>query len=177
MPALDWITIHGFKSLRSVEKLPLRSINVIIGANGSGKSNFISAFSFLHAIREGRLEETVKRAGGADEVLFYGRGETDKIKLGISCENLDGKGYFLFPRSSISKTPLRMANSIGLIDGGYRGEIMAACDNIKDYDFSISKGDRLFQLVSADLSEIEFKITDNLSDSSRGKGGFGSTGA
>ena len=54
---------------------------------------------------------------------------------------------------------------------------MAACDNIKDYDFSISKGDRLFQLVSADLSEIEFKITDNLSDSSRGKGGFGSTGA
>ena len=84
-------------------------------------------------------------------------GETAKIKLGISCENLDGKGYFLFPRSSISKTPLRMANSIGLIDGGYRGEIMAACDNIKDYDFSISKGDRLFQLVSADLSEIEFK--------------------
>ena len=104
-------------------------------------------------------------------------GETAKIKLGISCESMDGKGYFLFPRSSISKTPLRLANSIGLIDGGYRGEIMAVCDNIKDYDFSISKGDRLFQLVSADLSEIEFKITDNLSDSSRGKGGFGSTGA
>ena len=104
-------------------------------------------------------------------------GETAKIKLGVSCENLDGKGYFLFPRSSISKTPLRMANSIGLIDGGYRGEIMAVCDNIKDYDFSISKGDRLFQLVSADLSEIEFEITDNLSDSTRGKGGFGSTGA
>ncbi len=104
-------------------------------------------------------------------------GETGKVKLGISCENLDGKGYFLFPRSSISKTPLRMANSIGLIDGGYRGEIMAVCDNIKDYDFSISKGDRLFQLVSADLSSIEFKITDNLSDSTRGEGGFGSTGA
>ena len=104
-------------------------------------------------------------------------GETAKIKLGVSCENLDGKGYFLFPRSSISKTPLRMANSIGLIDGGYRGEIMAVCDNIKDYDFSISKGDRLFQLVSADLSSIEFEITDNLSDSTRGEGGFGSTGA
>ncbi len=103
-------------------------------------------------------------------------GETAKIKLGISCENLDGKGYFLFPRSSISKTPLRMANSIGLIDGGYRGEIMAVCDNIKDYDFSISKGDRLFQLVSADLSTIEFKIVKELSDSTRGSGGFGSTG-
>ena len=103
-------------------------------------------------------------------------GETGKIKLGISCENIDGKGYFLFPRSSISKTPLRMANSIGLIDGGYRGEIMAVCDNIKDYEFSISKGDRLFQLVSADLSSIEFKIVENLSDSTRGEGGFGSTG-
>ena len=103
-------------------------------------------------------------------------GETAKIKLGISCESMDGKGYFLFPRSSISKTPLRLANSIGLIDGGYRGEIMAVCDNIKDYDFSISKGDRLFQLVSADLSTIEFKIVKELSDSTRGSGGFGSTG-
>ena len=104
-------------------------------------------------------------------------GETSKIKLGISCENLEGNGYFLFPRSSISKTPLRMANSIGLIDEGYRGEIMAVCDNIKNYEFSISKGDRLFQLVSADLSSIEFKIVDELSDSTRGEGGFGSTGA
>tara|TARA_B100000287_G_scaffold188955_1_gene178586 strand:+ start:98 stop:535 length:438 start_codon:yes stop_codon:yes gene_type:complete len=102
--------------------------------------------------------------------------ETAKIKLGISCESIDGKGYFLFPRSSISKTPLRLANSIGLIDGGYRGEIMAVCDNIKDYDFSISKGDRLFQLVSADLSTIEFEIVKELSDSTRGSGGFGSTG-
>ena len=104
-------------------------------------------------------------------------GETKKIKLGISCENQDGKGYFLFPRSSISKTPLRMANSIGLIDAGYRGEIMAVCDNIKDYDFSIKKGDRLFQLVSSDLSDIEFSIVDKLSDTTRGAGGFGSTGA
>jgi len=102
--------------------------------------------------------------------------ETKKIKLGISCENQDNKGYFLFPRSSISKTPLRMANSIGLIDGGYRGEIMAVCDNIKDSDFSIKKGDRLFQLVSSDLSAIEFEIVDELSDSTRGAGGFGSTG-
>ena len=103
-------------------------------------------------------------------------GETKKIKLGISCENQDGKGYFLFPRSSISKTPLRMANSIGLIDAGYRGEIMAVCDNIKDYDFSIKKGDRLFQIVSSDLSDIEFTIVNELSDTTRGTGGFGSTG-
>ena len=104
-------------------------------------------------------------------------GETALIHLQIACEPNDNQPFLLMPRSSIAKTPLRLCNSIGLIDGGYRGEIMAVCDNIKDYDFSISKGDRLFQLVSADLSSIEFEITDNLSDSTRGEGGFGSTGA
>jgi dUTP pyrophosphatase len=103
-------------------------------------------------------------------------GETAKVKLGISCESIDGKGYFLFPRSSISKTPLRLANSIGLIDGGYRGEIMAVCDNIKDFEFKINKGDRLFQLVAANLSSIDFKIVNELSVTDRGSGGFGSTG-
>jgi len=110
------------------------------------------------------------------EDQLFKPGETNKIKLGISCEAKNGKSYFLFPRSSISKTPLRMANSIGLIDGGYRGEIMAVCDNIKDFEFKINKGDRLFQLVSADLSAIKFKIVNNLSETDRGTGGFGSTG-
>ena len=110
------------------------------------------------------------------EKQIFKPGETNKIKLGISCEANTGKSYFLFPRSSISKTPLRMANSIGLIDAGYRGEIMAVCDNIKDFEFKINKGDRLFQLVSADLSAINFKIVNNLSKTDRGAGGFGSTG-
>ena len=110
------------------------------------------------------------------ENQIFKPGETNKIKLGISCESNSGESYFLFPRSSISKTPLRMANSIGLIDGGYRGEIMAVCDNIKDFEFKINKGDRLFQLVSADLSAINFKIVNFLSKTDRGSGGFGSTG-
>ena len=110
-----------------------------------------------------------------EDQIFKPR-ETNKIKLGISCEANKGRSYFLFPRSSISKTPLRMANSIGLIDAGYRGEIMAVCDNIKDFEFKINKGDRLFQLVSADLSAINFKIVNNLSETDRGIGGFGSTG-
>ena len=69
------------------------------------------------------------------EDLSFLPGETKLVKLGISCEPEDGKAYFLFPRSSISKTPIRLANSIGLIDGGYRGEIMASCDNIKNFNF------------------------------------------
>ena len=110
------------------------------------------------------------------ENQIFKPGETNKIKLGISCEAKNNKSYFLFPRSSISKTPLRMANSIGLIDAGYRGEIMAVCDNIKDFEFKINKGDWLFQLVSSALSAINFKIVDKLSETDRGSGGFGSTG-
>ena len=101
---------------------------------------------------------------------------TKLIKLGISCEPKDGKAYYLMPRSSISKTPLRMSNSIGLIDGGYRGEIMASCDNIKDYTYKVEKGQRLFQIVSPDLSPIDYSLVDTLTDTTRGKGGFGSTG-
>ena len=51
MPAPDWITIEGFKSIASLERLPLRPINVLIGANGSRKSNFLEAFSLLQALR------------------------------------------------------------------------------------------------------------------------------
>ena len=58
-------------------------------------------------------------------------GETTLIHLQIACETQDGRPYLLMPRSSIAKTPLRLCNSIGLIDGGYRGEIMAVVDNIK----------------------------------------------
>ena len=110
-----------------------------------------------------------------EDICFFG-GETKKIKLGISCEPEDGKAYYLFPRSSISKTPLRLSNSIGLIDGGYRGEIMASCDNIKDFDYTVKEGDRLFQLVATDSSPISYDLVDILSETTRGAGGFGSTG-
>ena len=110
------------------------------------------------------------------ESITFDPGETKPIKLGIACEPEDGIAYYLFPRSSISKTPLRMANSIGLIDAGYRGEIMAVCDNIKNDSYKIEKGQRLFQIVAFDNSPIYYKLTDKLSDTTRGIGGFGSTG-
>ena len=110
------------------------------------------------------------------ENILFEPGETKAIKLGISCEPEDGKAYYLFPRSSISKTPLRMSNSIGLIDGGYRGEIMAMCDNIKSETYTAEKGQRLFQLVATDSSPIHFELVEELEMTTRGTGGFGSTG-
>ena len=103
-------------------------------------------------------------------------GESTLIHLQIACENTENNSYLLMPRSSIAKTPLRLSNSIGLIDGGYRGEIMAAVDNIKTEDYTVEPGQRLFQLVAMDGSPIHFELVDELSDTTRGSGGFGSTG-
>lgn len=103
-------------------------------------------------------------------------GETVYIHLSIACENEEGRPYLLMPRSSISKTPLRLCNSIGLIDGGYRGEIMAAVDHIKTEPYTVQPGERLFQLVAMDGSPIHLELVDELSTTTRGSGGFGSTG-
>ena len=108
--------------------------------------------------------------------LIIPTGETAIIKSNIACENTDEMPYLLMPRSSISKTPLRQCNSVGLIDAGYRGEIMAAVDNIKDIPYTVEPGQRLFQLVSMDGAPITFEIVSELSQTDRGDGGFGSTG-
>ena len=103
-------------------------------------------------------------------------GETALIKLQLACEPENHQPYLLMPRSSIAKTPLRLCNSIGLIDGGYRGEIMAAVDNIKKEDYAVEPNQRLFQLVAMNGNPITFEIVKELSDSTRGESGFGSTG-
>ncbi len=86
-PAIDWITITGFKSISSIQRLKLNPINVLIGSNGSGKSNFLEAFSFLNAIRSGRLRHYVRQAGGANNVLHFGVKNTQKLTLHVSFEN------------------------------------------------------------------------------------------
>ena len=86
-PALDWITIKGFKSISCIERLKLNPINVLIGSNGSGKSNFLEAFSFLNAIRSGHLRHYVQRAGGANNLLHFGVKNTQNLTLRVSFKN------------------------------------------------------------------------------------------
>ncbi|GFE53776.1 deoxyuridine 5 -triphosphate nucleotidohydrolase [Babesia ovis] len=74
-----------------------------------------------------------------------------------SPENMKSVGWLLAPRSSISRTPLRLANSIGIIDAAYRGEIRIALDNISDEPYTIQKGDRLVQAISYDGEEITYE--------------------
>lgn len=104
-----------------------------------------------------------------------------KINLGICGEALDnsrmnGLSYYLYPRSSIVKTPLRLANSVGIIDRGYRGNLMGCFDNISNEDYLVEKGTRLLQICSPNLETITFSLTDELSETTRGAGGYGSTG-
>ena len=97
--------------------------------------------------------------------------------------------YFLYPRSSISKTPLRISNSVGIIDSGYRGNIIAKVDcllndssekttNSSHVIYQVEKKTRLFQICAPDLKPFYVNITttpfDN--DTTRGSGGCGSTG-
>lgn len=101
----------------------------------------------------------------------------DKDRFHISQERVP-TGYFLMPRSSICKTPLILANHVGLIDMGYRGEIKAAVRSL-EYTYNIQKNTRLFQLCHPETIPIYVELVENEEDfstSSRGSGGFGSTG-
>lgn len=81
---LNWISVDGFKSIRTSGKIELKPINLIIGPNGSGKSNFIGVFSFLQAVKQGRLFEYVRTAGGGDELLHFGAKMTSEIVIRLS---------------------------------------------------------------------------------------------
>ncbi len=106
----------------------------------------------------------------------FGRCVSFKIKTAMTDENGNYLSYYLYPRSSISKTPIRMANSVGIIDSGYRGELMVCLDNHSSDSYIIKKNTRLFQICSPDLKPFNLELVSELNDTDRGDGGFGSTG-
>ena len=99
------------------------------------------------------------------------------IPTGVCVEIPVGMVGLLFPRSSISKTPLRMSNSVGVIDSGFTGEIQVPLHNTSDIKMAhINQYDRIAQLVIVPLADVSIEIVDELEESERGNGGFGSTG-
>tara|TARA_A100001011_G_scaffold161448_1_gene169844 strand:- start:157 stop:591 length:435 start_codon:yes stop_codon:yes gene_type:complete len=100
---------------------------------------------------------------------------------GIAMEIPEGHVGLLFPRSSISKTSMMLRNSVGVIDSGYRGTIKL---KFKSFGSATGEktniynpGDRVGQIMIIQRPEIEFEEVDDLTESERGQGGFGSTGA
>ena len=84
--------------------------------------------------------------------------------------------FIIVARSSIYKTPLRLSQSICIIDSGFRGELFLFVDNLSNEPYHIRKGDRFFQIVAPDLSPMKLKIVDELSTGSRMHKGLGSSG-
>ena len=102
------------------------------------------------------------------------------VNFNIKCEMIDLENntytsYYLVPRSSISKTNFQLANSIGIIDAGYRGDIMAKIRNFDPENNSLLSKGTYFQIISPDLKPIKINLVESLSNTTRNESGFGST--
>ena len=104
-------------------------------------------------------------------------GETKKIHTGIKVAIPEGYFGGVYPRSSTGvKRNLMLANTIGVIDSDYRGEIMMFIYNYGSSDQIIKNGDRLAQLIIQPYQRFDIELVDELDETDRGEGGFGSTG-
>lgn len=122
-------------------------------------------------------------AAGADlyacmrEPLTIRAGSTEFVHTGLAMEIPAGLVGLVYARSGLAcKKGLAPANKVGVIDSDYRGEIMVALYNHSSEDITIEHGERVAQLVIAPYICAEYEETDQLGDTNRGEGGFGSTG-
>lgn len=139
----------------------------------------------IKKLNDNAMMPTKAHAADAGFDLYCTSKEIDWTKRQIVChtglafEIPEGYVGLMFPRSSVSNKPLMMANSVGVVDSGYRGEVTAKF-NITDTRQSAfahyQEGDRIAQMIIIPYPEIEFEETDSLSESDRGTGGYGSTG-
>lgn len=112
-----------------------------------------------------------------DEDITINPGETELIKTGIAIEIPVGYAGFIYARSGLaSKKGLAPANKVGVIDADYRGEIMVALYNQSNEPQVIAAKERIAQLVIAPFLKVEFEEVDELTETVRDAGGFGSTG-
>ena len=103
--------------------------------------------------------------------------ETKLIRTGLAMEIPEGYAGLIYARSGLaSKRGLAPANKVGVVDADYRGEVMVALHNHSDKEQKIEAGERIAQLVIAPFLKAEFDETNELSETVRGAGGFGSTG-
>ena len=112
-----------------------------------------------------------------DMPIIFEPGATIKCKTGVAIALDKGTAALILPRSGLAtKQGLRPANTPGLIDADYRGEVIVALHNDSDKNQTIHYGDRIAQMVVIPYITDSFEETDNLDNTERGTGGFGSTG-
>lgn len=149
-----------FKDIRNILKIKLLTENAVVPTVGS------------------------KNAAGLDLYAYIEEGDiivepftTVKINTGIAVEIPDGYFGGVYARSGLAtKQGLRPSNCVGVIDSDYRGEVMVALYNDSDKPRAVVNGDRIAQLIIQPYLNAEIDIVDELSETDRGNGGFGSTG-
>jgi len=105
-------------------------------------------------------------------------GASAVLKTDLAFEIPPGHAMMVYSRSGHGfKNGVRLANGTGVIDSDYRGELMIKLHNDGNRVFSISRGDRIAQAMIVPVSQVSFETVDELGDTARGAGGFGSTGA
>ena len=164
--ALSQLTIRGFKSIRNLENFHLNSLNLLIGANGSGKSNFISFFQMLHEMMQKNLQMFIAENGGVNSFLFHGQ----KITKQIECELFFDIGAyfftlepaidqkFLFNRETIhlnlSSHPSGITRSLDIPSSGYTeshlksqkpGELLGTKEEIAKIIYSSIQNWKVYQ--------------------------------
>jgi dUTP pyrophosphatase len=113
----------------------------------------------------------------SDVDIVFAPHETKLIRTGLAMEIPEGYAGLIYARSGLaSKRSLAPANKVGVVDSDYRGEVMVALHNHSDKEQTIAPKERIAQLVVAPFLKAEFAEADELSDTVRGVGGFGSTG-
>tara|TARA_A100001515_G_scaffold7053_1_gene5965 strand:- start:770 stop:1186 length:417 start_codon:yes stop_codon:yes gene_type:complete len=114
---------------------------------------------------------------GMDLTAVWQKQEFDLITYGTGLSVEIPKGYvgLLFPRSSVYKAKMFLTNCVGVIDSGYRGEIMMKFE-MMDSNVMYKTGDRVGQLIIMPYPQVEFEEVEDLTETNRGEGGFGSTG-
>lgn len=118
------------------------------------------------------------------EDIVIPAGEIKMINMQVKCAvygNYKGSvvplPYYLYPRSSVIKRGIMMANSVGIIDSGYRGPLMAGFYNTRSEDVEINAGERIVQICLSDISPYyNVTLTDEIEKTERDEGGIGSTG-
>lgn len=112
-----------------------------------------------------------------DEAVTINPSETVMIHTGLAMEIPAGYAGLIYPRSGLaSKRGLAPANKVGVVDPDYRGEFMVALHNHSSMPQTVEPKERIAQLVITPYITADFELTDELSDTVRGEGGFGSTG-
>lgn len=103
-------------------------------------------------------------------------GQSKLVRTGFRCEIPAGSVGLVFPRSGLGSQGITLRNAVGVVDSGYRGEVRAAVWNTTDHPVTISRGDRVCQMVVMPYCQCSVDAVDELGDTERGTDGYGSTG-